>query len=443
MATPEELNALLIQLATQAGGAERPQQANQGLLAPAPGGGISQPLVSGLLSGVAASLDPRTVSPLASGIVGGLQGFGQRQATDLANRRAEAEFRQKQLQSQIGNILDIGQFGISQQAEARLQRGQEFTQAGQERVDIIFPDGGIQSGVVGSGGRVSIFTPQGELQDVSGQLPPGTRVAPSGRQQQIINVDARARAAEKATNVLNKAFLERLASPENVNAVKANQQAIVTAKRAEALSGDALTGAGAETLINIGSGISTLLRASGMDLAADRINVSTEQQLRATSVDALKPYIEAQGRGFTDADRENALKGIAGLANSRETNRMLARIAQVTALGEQDKFFFDDAIGGQLTEAGGTRTTPSGSEAAFNQYSRDLSHSKIVNGDFRVIDRGAQLWKYYLDGRPKTWITSQGEFTTSQLKEFAKNKGLTFREFLENRELKGEIQGVR
>jgi len=438
MPSPEQMNDLLLQLVAQQG---QPQQAQQ-QQAPSKGllSGLSQPLISGALTGAASALNPNSVSPIASGLVGGLQGFDARQQTDIQNRRAQTAEKQKQLQGRLDNILNIGKFGVSSRAEERLQKSAEFTENRQDLRHLVDPNDGsfIQNVLQTQDGRFIGDNGADITQEI---LSSGARVVNPSAPRTNVNTTVQA-PSQVTENRFNKQYVDRVVA--DAPKIQTFQAALSNAKTAERASMNAVSGVGGQTLFEAKSLLKTGLAAVGQEGLAERIEIGPEGTLGSTVPNAMKPFILEQPR-FTDADREASLPAVANLSNTRDLNIFVSRVNQANALYGIDKGLFDRRIAGELST--GERDNPAISEEGFNAYQRDLPRSKNVNGEFQVIDDGAQLWQYYSNGRPRSF-TVQGsggemDMPLSVLKAKAKERGQSLRELLAQMEFSGKIIGVK
>lgn len=73
--------------------------------------------------------------------------------------------------------------------------------------------------------------------------------------------------------------------------------------------------------------VDSVLKQGGFDAGLDP--TGDLSQVATASEEFIKPYIEAQGKGFTDADRKAVERSIAGIGNSKEANRAFVTFANV------------------------------------------------------------------------------------------------------------------
>ena len=242
----------------------------------------------------------------------------------------------------------------------------------------------------------------------------------------------------------DKAYAKYMYSEKRLSGLNANARALANAKRAEVLSKTALSGPGAATLVKIGGATKLFLQAFGLQGLADSIDVSTEEQLQGTSSIALMPFIEAQGRSFSDADRVAFEQTVPSLRTSRETNLAFARAAQISSLNALEKGDFEDQIYRGMV--GGEITTSAGANNVFRRYVEDLGRAVVEEGVVtEVVDDKQDLWKHYLNGPPEVWVMSDGqELTWDDIDDIVANTGFrSRREVLADAEARGEIIGTK
>lgn len=248
-------------------------------------------------------------------------------------------------------------------------------------------------------------------------------------------------APNKAASVSNKRYLKTIRSPEYSKEFITLEEGLRNARLADEISQATLSGAGAQTLVQIGSTTKTLLTAAGFDQLAAQIDITNEETLRASAQVALRPAIEAQGRSFSDTDRKNELQAVPGLQTTPEINQLLARRQIIQIKNKQEEKFFEAKIAELIED--NLRNSPGAYKKNFQDYLNDFPRSKLVNGKFTIIEDSADLFKYYVNGRPKAWVFETGHtFTMDQLKQAAEEKGLTIREAMAQAERQGLIRST-
>ena len=150
----------------------------------------------------------------------------------------------------------------------------------------------------------------------------------------------------------------------------------------------------------------------------------------------MLPLIEAQGRGFTDKDREHAKTVLPGLSQSWQYNEMVADLDTIGALKTQDQMRF------ATKRKNLTEITSSGSETLWSNYLNDLPLSKVEkttrNGltydRLKPIRDNEDLSQYWVTERPKGFKVKNGtkvtELSMSDIRDTAKNHGISAREYL-------------
>lgn len=454
----KQLQAFALQQLTQ----PRPQAAplNLGLLAPGQEGfrdvlrSPDQAQVNALIGGLAGAVNPRGGSPVGTALANAAQQFAGTRQGEFQGRLAQRKQEQAELQNRIQNTIGIAGLsrGISQDEEQRRQFGvtegrigsqfertQGLAETRRESVDILSPDGQfVGTATQGPQGRLFQFDEQGQPVDVSAQIQEGGfRVAPSGRPQLTSNIF---NVPQETQDAVTKGFLERRA--ELVEGLPDTRNSLINADQMIRLSETATTGTGAEVLTGIVDAGVTGLRFLGLEKEATRLatKVSDSQQLDLFNINELAPILIKNARGLTEKEGEKIRKKFAGITTSRERNITAGHLMKANVLEKRDETFFFDAVAGDIT--GGGRKSSAGVEAAFDAYSRDLP--RFNSDTLRSSADEQQLWKYYANGRPKSWtIRGQGDFTLKQMKAVAAQEGLSIRELIAEMDADGDILGVK
>jgi len=165
--------------------------------------------------------------------------------------------------------------------------------------------------------------------------------------------------------------------------------------------------------------------------------VGDSAALKQIAFEAMQPLIDAQGRGFTDKDREHAKLVLPGLSQSWQYNEMVADLNTLSALKSQDQMRF------ATKRKNLAEVTASGSETLWTQYLNDLPMSKVEQSTRRGLTYerlvplrdNEDLSQYWVTERPKGFKIKNGtkvtELSMSDIKETASKKyGLTAREYL-------------
>lgn len=211
---------------------------------------------------------------------------------------------------------------------------------------------------------------------------------------------------------------------------------------------DVNSGVGAETIAQFKGFLGTVLKEAGINIDNNKfLNIKDESTLNAFTTEYLKPYVEAQGRSFSDADLKLSLKNAVSLKNTKEANKFIANVSKLSALNTQENSDFYNERFNQVGEGGKEKfASLTNSDRDFGYYINDLPRFKTVSdGNFEVINDGRDLHKYWQGGRPETFTinTADGanEYTFETLKTISKEKGKTVREVLADFDRKGLIMG--
>lgn len=191
----------------------------------------------------------------------------------------------------------------------------------------------------------------------------------------------------------------------------------------KAVDDNVFTGAFAETLTDFSQGLENIYTISGIappaKLQQTVLNAGT---IKKAGFDAMLPLIEAQGRGFTDKDREHAKTVLPGLSQSWQYNELAGTLSILegnTSI-EKNKFARKRAMLDDVTDAGG--------ETLWTQYLEDVPMSKTVaakrNGleyeKVQPLKDNEDLSQYWVKERPKGFkINMQGEVVSKSMGDIA------------------------
>jgi len=159
-------------------------------------------------------------------------------------------------------------------------------------------------------------------------------------------------------------------------------------------------------------------------------------------------FIAEQGRGWTDADRENYFKTSAGFTQPWQYNEAVALTDLQNAVDGLDKnqFAYSRAKLDTVTDLDG--------DTLYADYLKHLPRTKVISGFKRgdltydkleVIEDGAKLSQYWVESIPKGFMLEKpnGEpvnMSWEDINATAQNRGQTAREFLAEQEIKGSIK---
>ena len=409
-----------------------------------------QAQVNAGIAGVASLLSGRDAG---TALINSANAFGKTRQQTYTNQLAANKVEKESLKDRLSSAINIGNFqnskgqlAISEAKEVRLEEEFGITSGlaqdkfdlettSRKSVDILNPDGSFNSSAVqGPQGKLFKFDDNGVPQDVSAEIQKaGFRVAPSGRSQtnNINNINTAEQNNQKmfAADLIYKNELrEKSVSGRNK---------ISLAKRIKSLINETtITGVGVDQFTNLKSLLRSGFALAGANNLVEQLdNISSIETLRAFSGEAIKPYIEIQGRSFSDADRKATEKQIPGIANTPKGNIAIANIMYAGGLGDQDEFNFFEARLDEVQNNPNVKST-SGSTSAFNAYVNDLPRLNVIKDEngletLNVVDDGRDLWKYYLNGRPKMFSMMNGtKITITELQQTAKENNKTFRELL-------------
>ena len=191
----------------------------------------------------------------------------------------------------------------------------------------------------------------------------------------------------------------------------------------KAVDDNVFTGAFAETLTDFSQGLENIYTISGIappvKLQQTVLNAGT---IKKAGFDAMLPLIEAQGRGFTDKDREHAKTVLPGLSQSWQYNELAGTLSILegnTSI-EKNKFARKRAMLDDVTDAGG--------QTLWTQYLEDVPMSKTVDAErnglkykkVQPLKDNEDLSQYWVSARPTGFkINMQGEVVSKSMGDIA------------------------
>ena len=209
------------------------------------------------------------------------------------------------------------------------------------------------------------------------------------------------------------------------------------------------TGAFPEFVANQSSAFQGVLQKFGIPVPEGLAsNVLQQSELKKIQVDGMLPFIAEQGRGWTDADRENYFKTSAGFTQPWQYNEVVALTDLQNAVDGLDKnqFAYARAKLDTVTDLDG--------DTLYADYLKHLPRTKVIT-DFKrgdltydkleVIEDGANLSQYWVESIPTGFTLEKpdGELidvSWEDINATALDRGQTAREFLAQQELKGSIK---
>lgn len=325
---------------------------------------------------------------------------------------------------------------IVNQVPGSMAAGLEALQPKGERVNIVR---GSDRQVIGT----AIQKPDGSLVNQDGRpitLPAGVGVS------KTIPGKGLSLAPDPSAEVLAKSLERNLTQQgkmfETVDAkMPQARQKIETAQRIYAsLEKVAPSGNVAERIVNLAENVQSAFSVLGVETPKSvQKAISEGTDLKQIGFKAMEPLIEAQGRGFTDKDREHAKKVLPGLSQSWQYNEMIADLNTLDAYITQDQMLFANKRR-KLSEV-----TDQAGETLWTSYLNDLSMSKteVVNEGTESaytrlvpIKTNEDLSQYWVKARPKGFKVKSGskvvEMSFKDIRETAASKGIELspREFL-------------
>ena len=209
------------------------------------------------------------------------------------------------------------------------------------------------------------------------------------------------------------------------------------------------TGAFPEFVANQSAAFQGVLQKFGIPVPQGLANnVLQQSELKKIQVDGMLPFIAEQGRGWTDADRENYFKTSAGFTQPWQYNEVVALTDLQNAVDGLDKnqFAYARAKLDTVTDLDG--------DTLYADYLKHLPRTKVIT-DFKrgdltydkleVIEDGANLSQYWVESIPTGFTLEKpdGELIDASWEDInatALDRGQTAREFLAEQELKGSIK---
>lgn len=178
------------------------------------------------------------------------------------------------------------------------------------------------------------------------------------------------------------------------------------------------SGAVAESLLEVVQNVQSTFSVLGLE-TPDSFTQAISEGVDLTNIGfkAMEPLIEAQGRGFTDKDREHAKKVLPGLSQSWQYNEMIADLNTLDAYIIQDQMLFANKRK-NLDEI-----TDQSSETLWTSYLNDLPMSKteVINEGTEAsytrlipIKTNEDLSQYWVKKRPRGFKIKIGSEVVSK-----------------------------
>ena len=216
------------------------------------------------------------------------------------------------------------------------------------------------------------------------------------------------------------------------------RQKLATARRLySSLEKGAPSGTVVEIAAKWAEGVQSIYALTGKEAPQKILEaVNNASALKQIGFEAMQPLIDAQGRGFTDKDREHAKLVLPGLSQSWQYNQMVADLDTLEAYKLQDQLSFANK------RKNLTQTTDKTSDTLWNNYLEELPMSKtqkVTEGGLtydRVIPikTNEDLSQYWVLESPKGFKVIDGdnviEFSMQDIRDTAKKYDLSPREFL-------------
>lgn len=210
------------------------------------------------------------------------------------------------------------------------------------------------------------------------------------------------------------------------------------------------TGIVPDFLANQGAILQGTLEAMGVTNIPTGIStgVLNQSELKNIQNKGMLPFIEQQGRGWTDTDRVNYYKTSAGYTQPWQYNEIVATADLQNSINTIEKHQFAN------TRKNLTTVTPLASTTLWNDYLKRVPRSKVIQ-DFEregtgftydkvtVVDDGANLSQYWVEDQPIGFKMQLGDqivdLDWKDVKDSAEKKQQTVREWLADREFAGHI----
>ena len=263
------------------------------------------------------------------------------QVQQLKEQALKAE-QSKQLALKVKTINPDLAEQIVNQVPGSMEAGLEALQPKGEIVNIVR---GADRKVIGT----AIQKPDGSLVDQAGKpvkLTEGfgvSKTIPGAGINLATNPDAQARADRETARIDRQgnmyAETQKLVGPATQNLQVANGIAGLVAKGTP-------MGKPAEQIASLASTIQSLASVTGLTVPPD-INEATADlaKMKKYAGDALMPFVEQQGRGFTDQERKYFLENvIAGMSQPYQFNDTYATVLKSSALSDLEKNNFAFSI---------------------------------------------------------------------------------------------------
>jgi hypothetical protein len=178
------------------------------------------------------------------------------------------------------------------------------------------------------------------------------------------------------------------------------------------------SGAVAESLLEVVQNVQSTFSVLGLE-TPDSFTQAISEGVDLTNIGfkAMEPLIEAQGRGFTDKDREHAKKVLPGLSQSWQYNEMIADLNTLDAYKTQDQMIFANKRK-NLDEI-----TDQSSQTLWTSYLNDLPMSKteVINEGTEAsytrlipIKTNEDLSQYWVKKRPRGFKIKIGSEVVSK-----------------------------
>ena len=210
------------------------------------------------------------------------------------------------------------------------------------------------------------------------------------------------------------------------------------------------TGIVPDFLANQGAILQGTLEAVGVTNIPTGIStgVLNQSELKNIQNKGMLPFIEQQGRGWTDTDRVNYYKTSAGYTQPWQYNEIVATADLQNSINTIEKHQFAN------TRKNLTTVTPLASTTLWNDYLKRVPRSKVIQ-DFEregtgftydkvtVVDDGANLSQYWVEDEPIGFKMQLGDQIVDldwvDVKDSAEDAEQTVREWLADREFAGHI----
>ena len=199
------------------------------------------------------------------------------------------------------------------------------------------------------------------------------------------------------------------------------------------------TGMASEFLANQASAVQSVFQAAGLPVPQFIAGKTWDRaELTAMQNEAMIPFIEMQGKGWTDTDRVNYYRTSAGYTQPWQYNEAVATMKLQNAVDTLDRSQFLTTRG-QLDNL-----TKLNSTTLWNDYLKQIPRTKVEKDVERnglkydrtvVIDDNANLSQYWVEDKPTGFIIrdlQKGNRTVNwdEIKQLATNRNKSVRGFL-------------